>query len=86
MGVIGPNGAGKTTLFRMITGQESADSGTLTVGSTDSPSRSEPPSGYSSPTIMRNNVVLPAPLGPITPTIPAGGSVNERSSIRRRSP
>jgi energy-dependent translational throttle protein EttA len=34
VGVIGPNGAGKTTLFRMITGQEQADSGTLTVGST----------------------------------------------------
>jgi sulfate-transporting ATPase len=34
VGVIGPNGAGKTTLFRMIMGQESADSGTLTVGST----------------------------------------------------
>ena len=34
VGVIGPNGAGKTTLFRMITGQEAADSGTLTVGST----------------------------------------------------
>jgi len=34
VGVIGPNGAGKTTLFRMITGQEQPDSGTLTVGST----------------------------------------------------
>ena len=34
MGVIGPNGAGKTTLFRMITGQETPDSGTFTVGST----------------------------------------------------
>jgi energy-dependent translational throttle protein EttA len=34
VGVIGPNGAGKTTLFRMITGQEQADTGTLTVGST----------------------------------------------------
>ncbi|NOG69652.1 energy-dependent translational throttle protein EttA [Roseicella sp. DB1501] len=32
VGVIGPNGAGKTTLFRMITGQETPDSGTLTVG------------------------------------------------------
>jgi ATP-binding cassette ChvD family protein len=34
VGVIGPNGAGKTTLFRMITGQEQADGGALTVGST----------------------------------------------------
>jgi energy-dependent translational throttle protein EttA len=34
VGVIGPNGAGKTTLFRMITGQEQPDSGSLTVGST----------------------------------------------------
>jgi len=32
VGVIGPNGAGKTTLFRMITGQEKADDGTITVG------------------------------------------------------
>ncbi|MCH8524025.1 MAG: energy-dependent translational throttle protein EttA [Balneolales bacterium] len=34
VGIIGPNGAGKTTLFRMITGQETPDSGTFTVGST----------------------------------------------------
>jgi len=34
VGVIGPNGAGKTTLFRMITGQEQPDAGTLTVGAT----------------------------------------------------
>ncbi len=34
VGIIGPNGAGKTTLFRMIIGQESADSGTLRVGET----------------------------------------------------
>ncbi|MEQ8335507.1 energy-dependent translational throttle protein EttA [Nisaea sp.] len=34
VGVIGPNGAGKTTLFRMITGQESADGGSFTVGDT----------------------------------------------------
>ena len=32
VGVIGPNGAGKTTLFRMITGQENPDSGSITVG------------------------------------------------------
>ena len=34
VGVIGPNGAGKTTLFRMITGGESPDNGTFTVGDT----------------------------------------------------
>ena len=32
VGVIGPNGAGKTTLFRMLTGQEAPDSGTVTYG------------------------------------------------------
>ncbi len=32
VGVIGPNGAGKTTLFRMITGKETPDSGTFSVG------------------------------------------------------
>ena len=32
VGVIGPNGAGKTTLFRMITGQEKPDSGSIAIG------------------------------------------------------
>lgn len=34
VGVIGPNGAGKSTLFKMITGQEAPDEGTITLGST----------------------------------------------------
>jgi len=34
VGIIGPNGAGKTTLFRMLTGQETPDSGHLTTGQT----------------------------------------------------
>ena len=34
VGVIGPNGAGKTTLFRMITGQDKPDDGTIRVGET----------------------------------------------------
>lgn len=34
VGIIGPNGAGKTTLFRMITGQERPNNGSLTVGDT----------------------------------------------------
>jgi len=34
VGVVGPNGAGKTTLFRMITGQEKPDGGTIRIGET----------------------------------------------------
>jgi ATP-binding cassette ChvD family protein len=34
VGVIGPNGAGKTTLFRMLTGDEQVDSGSITIGDT----------------------------------------------------
>ncbi|HLT40901.1 MAG TPA: energy-dependent translational throttle protein EttA [Enhygromyxa sp.] len=34
VGIIGPNGAGKTTLFRMITGHEQPDSGSLKIGET----------------------------------------------------
>ena len=34
VGIIGPNGAGKTTLFRMMTGQEKPDGGSLTIGET----------------------------------------------------
>ncbi len=34
VGIIGPNGAGKTTLFRMLTGDEAPDAGTITIGDT----------------------------------------------------
>ncbi len=34
VGIIGPNGAGKTTLFKMLTGQEPVDGGTVTIGET----------------------------------------------------
>jgi ATP-binding cassette ChvD family protein len=34
VGIIGPNGAGKTTLFRLITGQEQPDSGSIAIGDT----------------------------------------------------
>ncbi|HNU68562.1 MAG TPA: energy-dependent translational throttle protein EttA [Myxococcota bacterium] len=34
VGIVGPNGAGKTTLFKMITGQEKPDSGTISLGAT----------------------------------------------------
>ena len=45
-----------------------------------------PASGFSLPVIMRNSVVLPAPFGPMTPTIAPAGMRNERSSIRSLSP
>ena len=48
--------------------------------------RSAPASGCSSPATIRKSVVLPAPFGPTTPTIPAGGSENVRSSTSSRSP
>ncbi len=51
-----------------------------------SPTRNVPASGCSWPTIMRKRVVLPAPLGPITPTMPPGGRAKERSSISSLSP
>ena len=34
VGIVGPNGAGKTTLFKMITGQEQPDAGTIRIGET----------------------------------------------------
>jgi ATP-binding cassette ChvD family protein len=34
VGIIGPNGAGKTTLFRMVTGQETPDAGSIRIGET----------------------------------------------------
>ena len=34
VGIISPNGAGKSTLFRMMSGQEQPDSGTITLGET----------------------------------------------------
>ena len=50
VGIIGPNGAGKTTLFRMITGQEEPDAGSIRLGQTVKlayvdQSRSDPGSG-----------------------------------------
>ena len=56
------------------------------ASATVGPTRNEPESGASSPTIMRNSVVLPAPLGPMTPTMAAGGSENVSTSISSRSP
>ena len=53
---------------------------------TVSPTLMVPLSGSSSPMSILNSVVLPAPLGPMTPTMPLRGSVNDRSSMSTRSP
>ena len=53
---------------------------------TVSPTLMSPESGFSSPMIILNSVVLPAPLGPMTPTMPLRGSENDRSSMSSRSP
>ncbi len=48
--------------------------------------RSSPASGFSRPDIMRNSVVLPAPFGPMMPTMPPAGRLKFRLSMSRRSP
>ena len=45
-----------------------------------------PLSGFSLPVIMRNSVDLPAPFGPMMPTIAPGGTWKESLSISSRSP
>ena len=60
--------------------------GSSSTTSTVSPTRNAPASGLSSPMIILANVVLPAPLGPMTPTMPPRGRVNVMSSKRTRSP
>jgi hypothetical protein len=53
---------------------------------TVSPTVIDPESGVSSPTSIRNKVVLPAPLGPTMPTIAPRGTMKLRSSNRSLSP
>ncbi len=50
------------------------------------PIRISPESGFSCPVIILNRVDLPAPFGPMMPTIAPGGTIIDRLSISRRSP
>ena len=58
VGIIGANGAGKTTLFRMIAGQETADSGTLTLG--------ESVTSCTSPALLPSESDTPTPTSEVT--------------------
>ncbi len=60
VGVIGPNGAGKTTLFKMITGAEEPDDGTITVGKTVQPVLRRPETATSSTTTRPSTRRSPA--------------------------
>ena len=51
------------------------------ANATVDPISMSPESGFSSSVIILNNVVLPAPFGPMTPTMPPGGNKNERFSM-----
>ena len=61
-------------LLRVDAAAVLVDVGDLTV----SPTLIVPPSGFSTPTIILNSVVLPTPFGPMTPTMPLRGRVNDR--------
>ena len=77
--------AGNRLPHRLVVGQRFArlvDDGELHRGADDDLAAS----GFSLPVISRNSVVLPAPFGPMMPTIAPGGTWNDRSSISSRSP
>jgi ATP-binding cassette ChvD family protein len=91
VGVIGPNGAGKTTLFRMLTGQEKPDAGTLKVGSTVKLGMSTRAATASIPTVpcgrrfpagstCSNSASVPSTPAPI-----AAPSTSRAATSKRRS-
>ena len=92
VGVIGPNGIGKTTLFRLITGQEKPDSGSIDMGdrsrsamsiSIATPSTATRPSSRKSPTarIRSRSAASPSPRDPTSPS-----STSAAPSSKKKSP
>ena len=67
-GVIGPNGSGKTTMFNSVLGQIRPDAGSIELNGEDITGLS----GLIWPSTLLNIVVLPEPLGPMTPKISPG--------------
>lgn len=96
VGVIGPNGAGKTTLFRMITGQEQPDDGSIRIGtacsspmSTRAAMRSTPTrrSGKKSraATTSSSSASTRSIRGPIAPPSTSRAATSSRRSGRFRA-
>ena len=79
VGVIGPNGAGKTTLFRMITGQETPDAGSLTVGPTVQLSYVD----QSRDTLDADKTVYEEITGGIDELLVGGRTVNGRAYVAK---
>src|SRR5881296_3200870 len=99
VGLIGPNGAGKTTLFNCLSRLSPPDGGDVRFDVRPMPSsairwagsprigrpskRTSPPSGGERRLRQLKSVVLPAPFGPMRPTIcPASTSKETESSAR----
>jgi sulfate-transporting ATPase len=77
VGVIGPNGAGKTTLFRMITGGEPPDAGSLRVGSTVVPAYVD----QSRETLDANNTVYEEITGGVDNLVVGGREIHGRAYV-----
>ena len=77
VGIIGPNGAGKTTLFRMITGREQPDSGTLRLGTTVQPAYVD----QSRDTLEAKNTVYEEITGGVDYMVVGGREMHGRSYV-----
>ena len=74
------------TSYTVLSGRRSSWLWSTYPNWTVSPIAIVPLSGFSAPMIIRNKVVLPTPLGPMIPTIPAWGNEKFKFSMSKRSP
>mmetsp|Transcript_30406 Transcript_30406/g.76079 ORF Transcript_30406/g.76079 Transcript_30406/m.76079 type:complete len:222 (-) Transcript_30406:1803-2468(-) len=72
--------------YTVLVSSRSPRSWSTYINFTVSPTTTEPASGVSTPVIIRNKVVLPAPLAPTMPTTAPGGMVQSKSSMSSPRP